>query len=76
MSISKYSVDRVEGDIAVLIDDDGCSCPTPLMDLPVDIRCGDVLILQDGVYMHDREATESRRSYVQSLQEKLRRKNL
>ena len=75
MCIAKYSVDRVEGDIVVLVDDDGYSHPISSQDLPADVCGGDVLILQDGVYVRDQEETQSRRSYVQSLQEKLRRKN-
>ena len=75
MSVVKYSVDRIEGDIVVLVGDDDCSHPVSASNLPVDVCCGDVLILQDGAYVHDREETQSRRSYVQSLQEKLRRKN-
>ena len=70
----KYSVERFEGDVAVLVDDDGHGCPVPVAILPADIHCGDVLALRDGVYMRDAAETDARRSYALSLQEKLRRK--
>ena len=70
----KYSVDRFEGDVAVLVDDDGHSCPVPVAILPADIRCGDVLNFHEGVYTRDAVETDVRRSYALSLQEKLRRK--
>lgn len=74
MNGEKYSVDRVENGIAVLVDDQGDSHPVSLADLPEDIHCGDVVCLQDGVYLRDDEETQARRAYVLSLQQKLRRK--
>lgn len=71
-----YSVDRVEGNVAVLVDDDGQSHPMPLTDLPAGTCVGDVLRLQDGAYIRDLTETNTRRAYVQSLQDKLRRKKI
>lgn len=74
MSGEKYSVDRMENGIAVLVDDQGGSYPVSLGDLPEDIQCGDMVCLQDGVYLRDDEETQARRAYALSLQQKLRRK--
>lgn len=76
MNGEKYSVDRVENGIAVLVDDRGDSHPVSLADLPDDVRCGDMMCLLDGVYQRDDEETQARRAYVLSLQQKLRRKKL
>ena len=69
-----YSIDRIEGDVAVLVDDDGHSIPVSLSALPPSVVCGDVLRMQDGVYILAADETQARRSYALSLQEKLRRK--
>ena len=69
-----YSIDRIEGDVVVLVDDDGHSIPVSLSALPSSVACGDVLRMQDGVYVLDTDETQARRSYAFSLQEKLRRK--
>lgn len=72
--VCTYSVDRIEGDAAVLVDDDGHSVPVPVSMLPASIRCGDVLRMQDGVYELDRAETDVRRSFALSLQDKIRKK--
>ena len=69
-----YSVDRIEGDVAVLVDDDGHSVPVPVSQLPASVISGDVLRLQDGIYELDRTETDARRSFVLSLQDKIRKK--
>lgn len=60
--------------MAVLVDDEATVVNVALSDLPFAVKCGDVLCLIDGVYRIDSEETESRRSYVLALQEKLRKK--
>ncbi len=70
-----YSVDRFEDDVAVLVDEEGHSVCVAVSQLPAAVQCGDVLVWQKDAYHYDRDETETRRSYVQSLQEKLRRKN-
>lgn len=72
--ICLFSVDRIEGDVAVLVDDDGHSVSIPVSQLPASIRCGDVLCLQDGIYEFDCAETDTRRSLVLSLQDKIRKK--
>ena len=69
-----YSVDRIESDLAVLVDDNGQSVSVPVSQLPASIRCGDVLCLQDGIYEFDCASTDTRRSLVLSLQDKIRKK--
>ena len=70
-----YSIDRIEGDIAVLVDDDGKTIPVSLSALPETVRPGDILRMQESGYALVPDETEVRRSYAVSLQEKLRRKN-
>ena len=60
--------------MAVLVDENATIVNVALSDLPCTVKCGDVLRLIDGVYRIDSEETESRRSYVLALQEKLRKK--
>lgn len=69
-----YSVDRIESDQAILVDEEGYSHPVPLLDLPTDIKAGDMLRWKDNGYHMDERTTQERRSYVLSLQEKLRRR--
>ncbi len=69
-----YSVDRIESDLAILVDEEGNSFPIPLLELPTGIKAGDMLRWQDDGYCLDERVTQERRSYVLSLQEKLRRK--
>ena len=68
----RYSIDRIEGDVAVLVDDDTKVLHVPLSALPDSAQCGDVLYREDGAYCVDVVETEKRRAYVLSLQEKLR----
>lgn len=69
-----YSVDRLEGEKVILVDDDGHSHTILTSDLPEQVRMGDVVLWQNGAYYLDREETERRRSYVISLHDKLRRR--
>ena len=69
-----WSVDRIEDDVAVLIDESGDSSVIALADLPAEVREGMMLRLVAGVYTVDRVAAEERKNAVLSLQEKLRRK--
>ena len=73
-SESTYSVDRIESDLAILVDEEENSYPVPLLELPTDIKVGDMLRWQDDCYCLDERMTQERRSYVLSLQEKLRRR--
>ena len=69
-----YSVDRIEGDVVVLVDDAGHNVLISRSELPDSAGTGSILRLQGENYILDEAETEARRSYVLSLQEKLRRK--
>lgn len=67
-----YSVDRFEGDIAVLIDEDGNRLDVVRTDLPMGIAAGDMVRLQAGTFQRDDEATAARRARIIELQNRLR----
>lgn len=69
-----YSVDRFEGDIAVLIDEDGGRLDVPRDDLPSGVAAGDMVRLQDGAFQPDDEAAAARRARVIALQNRLRKR--
>ena len=70
-----YSVDRIEGEMAVLVNEEGYSHPVSLTTLPAETKCGDMLQYIQGEYRLAPQATEERRAYDLSLQEKLRRRS-
>ena len=70
----RYSVDRIEGDYAVLMEEDCSTISVLLTDLPDGTREGSLLQEESGVYKLDVEQEQFRRSAILSLQEKLRRK--
>ncbi len=70
----RYSFDRREGDLAVLVDDDGDSVCVPFAELPQDSREGIILRLSEGRYAVDQAETDHRRDRVLALQNRLRRK--
>lgn len=70
----RYSFDRCEGDLAVLVDDEGNQINVPLCDLPQGSREGSVLRLFEDRYAIDKADTDRRRSHVLTLQNRLRRK--
>ena len=69
-----WSVDRIVGDVAVLVDDNGNTRDIAMGELPDSIKEGVLLRLVDGAYIADEAATEMRKNAVLSLQDKLRRK--
>lgn len=69
-----YSVDRFEGNMAVLVDEDGNSRDVPRAALPSDIRAGDMLREQNGMFVLDAAAANARRARVLQLQNSLRRR--
>ncbi len=69
-----YSVDRMEREIAVLVDEDGNSVDVPLSALPTGVRGGDMVRLCDGVYTRDDDAAAARRQKIWDLQNRLRKK--
>ncbi len=69
-----YSIDRFEGDVAVLIDEQETVCNVPCTQLPDGAKAGDMLRFEDGRYLPDDEATRARREQILRLQNKLRQK--
>ncbi len=70
-----YSVDRLEGNIAVLVDDEGNSLSLPLAALPKGTRAGAILRrVGEGLTLAPAEEEERRRRVLE-LQRRLRRKN-
>ena len=63
-------IDRIEDGIAVIEDEDS-RFEVPVSMLDKDVREGDVVILENGVYVPDISATEKRRRYIQKLQDNL-----
>lgn len=70
-----YSLDRVEGAVAVLVSDAGDSVEVPMSSLPPQIKVGTRLRRTDGGFVSDEDETARRRRYVLALQERLRQKN-
>ena len=72
--MQRYSVDRIEGDYAVLMDDDCSTVLVLLTDLPKGTKEGSVLLAVAGEYKLDAAEEQLRRNEILSLQEKFRRK--
>ena len=72
----KYlSVDRIEGNIAVCLDEEGTRFPIPLcdVDLASPIREGDVLrLMEDGMLMLDPEEKRRRQKVAIELLKKFK----
>lgn len=70
-----FSLDRTEGDYAVLIDDE-CVCVTvPLKDLPAGACEGKMYRRIGETYVEDPETEQARRQRIQALQHRLRDRN-
>lgn len=65
-----YVIDRFEDDLAVC-EHDGGMVNIPRAALPKGAAEGDALILENGVYLPDRDETERRREEIRRLQSKL-----
>ncbi len=70
----KMYFDRVEGALAVLLDENDTTCSFPLCDLPVEAKPGVWLVREEGSFRVDIATTEERRRRILSLQNKLRKK--
>ena len=69
-----FSLDRIEGDQAVLIGDDDTSAVVPLCDLPPMPSAGKMYRKVGGAYVEDPDAEQARRAQIQALQNRLRRR--
>jgi len=66
-------IDRFEGDFAVLETDSGM-IETDRTKIPENAAEGDVLIMENGVYIVDVKGTEMRRESIRNRFKRLRRK--
>ena len=62
-----YSVDRIEGPLAVLQDDEGENRTVPLAELPEGLREGDVLCWEGESWRPAPEERDRRRTASQAL---------
>lgn len=70
-----YVLDRIEGDIAVLEDDNRKNHEFPVSLIPTGAREGDCLfMLESGGFAIDKDETEARRAKNRRLQEMLFKK--
>ncbi len=69
-----YSLDRIEGTVAVLVDDDGNDRLVPASALPPSCRPGIMVRETDGVFQVDEQATAKRRQEVVELQRSIRKR--
>lgn len=63
-------VDRIEDGIAVIETDDG-RIEVSRSELAPDVREGDAVLFENGVYRKDTDATEKRRQEILKLQDSL-----
>jgi len=71
---TQYSIDRIEGNIAVLQDNEERIINVDVALLPVDAVVGDVVQQVNGRYEHDRDETDARRDRIFQLEQLLRTK--
>lgn len=64
---NKWSIDRIEEDMAVCINDNNDIISVPLDELPNEVKEGDVLICEDEKYFIDNSETERMREEVRHL---------
>ena len=64
----KYSVDRIEENIAICEDDDGNVLKLKLDELPREIREGDIIEKRENGFVIDADETQLRRKKMAELQ--------
>lgn len=69
-----YSVDRLEGEIAVLTDADGTAYHVLLRDLPDGIGERTMVRFADGVFHRDPSAQKNQEDRIRELQNRLRKR--
>lgn len=67
----KYSVDRIEENIALCEDDDGNTLKLPLNELPQNIREGDIIEKTENGFIIDADEKQLRRKKMAELQRNL-----
>ena len=68
------SFDRREGDLAVLVDEEGIGYPVPITALPENSREGMMFRRMGDTFVADEDAATARRRRVLELQNRLRRR--
>ena len=73
MSFKFYTIDRIENEIAVLYDDSGNKIDVPVIELPDDIREGDILrfAIENNTYTIDKEKTAQTKANLEERFKKL-----
>lgn len=66
-----YSLDRIEEDYVVLVDDDGERMELKRSRLPASVREGSIIIYEAGVYRVDSKTTGKRRRNNVELKNRL-----
>ena len=64
----KYSIDRIEENIAVCEDDDGNVLKLSVDELPQEIREGDIMEKTESGFVIDADETKARRKKIAELQ--------
>ncbi len=72
--MKKYSIDRIEGEIALCLSDDGKIKELALNELPKKISEGDILTFDGKEYRIDLSETAKRREETRRVLERLKRK--
>lgn len=67
----KYSIDRIEENIAVCEGDDGNVLKLKLDELPENIREGEIIVRTENGYTIDSDETSARRKKMAEMQKKL-----
>ncbi len=65
------TIDRFEENIAICFDENDEKIEIDLLFLPVDVREGDLLYFENGIYKIDIEKTAQKRAKIKKLQDKL-----
>ncbi len=71
--MERFIVDRIEGSIAVLEEDDGGFRDVPVSELPAGLRRGDCLELEAGSWRVDAARTKERLERLRALRKGLMR---
>ena len=66
-----YSIEKIERDNAVLIDDNGNKTVVSISNLPKEIKEGNILKSVNGEFVLDSSEEKKRRKNISSLQKKL-----
>lgn len=69
-----YSIDRFEGEYAVLQNMQGQNFDLPRSEIPENAKEGDMLIEYGGVYSIDEKLTQERKEKIARLKNRIRRK--